>query len=67
MKRIKAKGVAVVVFEPALHEERFFNSPVIRDLDEFKRMSDVIVANRHTPDLADVQAKVYTRDLFGSD
>lgn len=67
MKRIKAKGVEVVVFEPALPEETYFNSPVIRDLEAFKAMCDVIVANRLSRDLADVSDKVYTRDLFGKD
>ncbi|UPT77160.1 nucleotide sugar dehydrogenase [Sulfurovum sp. XGS-02] len=67
MKRIKAKGINVVVYEPVLDEEEFFHSKVIKDLQEFKDISDVIVANRLSNDLKDVEAKVYTRDLFGSD
>ena len=67
MKRIKAKGIDVVVYEPVLQEETFFRSAVIRSVDAFKQMSDVIVANRMVDALGDVVAKVYTRDLFGND
>ena len=67
MKRIKAKGIEVVIYEPNLHEDVFYNSKVIKDLDEFKKLSDVIVANRQSPKLSDVEDKVYTRDIFNSD
>ncbi len=67
MKRIKGKGIEVVVYEPSLEEEEFYRSRVIRDLDEFKRISDVIVANRMSDDIKDVKYKVYTRDLFCRD
>lgn len=67
MKRIKAKGIDVVVYEPVLTENEFFHSKVIKDLDEFKKISDVIVANRQSNALKDVENKVYTRDIFGQD
>ena len=67
MKRIKAKGIEVVVYEPELLEDKFYNSKVINDLSDFKKISDVIIANRVTNEIKDVIVKVYSRDLFNSD
>lgn len=67
MKRIKAKGIEVIVYEPVLEEAEFFRSKIVKDLEEFKLTSDIIVANRLSPELEDVRNKVYTRDIFGSD
>lgn len=67
MKRIKAKGIEVVVYEPSLKEDNFFNSKVIRNLDDFKKMADIIVVNRMTEELADVEEKIYTRDIYSRD
>ena len=67
MKRIKGKGIKVVIYEPVMEESTFFNSKVIKDLEEFKGLSDLIITNRMSDDLMDVKQKVYTRDLFNDD
>lgn len=67
MKRLKAKGIEVVVYEPTLNEEEFFRSKVIKDFEEFKDMSDIIVSNRFERELQEVEEKVYTRDIFRRD
>ena len=67
MKRLKANGIDVVVYEPVLKEEKFFNSKVIKSLNKFKEICDIIVSNRLSKELFDVKEKVYTRDLFNRD
>jgi UDPglucose 6-dehydrogenase len=67
MKRIKAKGIKVIVYEPVLIKERFYNSKVIKNLDDFKKLSDLIIANRMSDEINDVKEKVYTRDIFNHD
>lgn len=67
MKRLKAEGIEVVIYEPVLKEETFYNSQVMKDLGKFKSMCDVIVSNRLSKELSDVEEKVYTRDLFNRD
>ena len=66
MKRIKAKGIKVIIYEPQLNKNSFFGSKVIKDLHEFLNLSNIIIANRNSPELSSVSSKVYTRDLFGN-
>ena len=67
MKRVKAKGIEVIVYEPNIKEQSFFNSRVINDLNKFKSIADIIVSNRQDSDLSDIEEKVFTRDIFKSD
>jgi UDP-glucose 6-dehydrogenase len=67
MKRIKAKGIEVIVYEPALKDELFFNSKVVNDLDEFKRVCDIVIANRIDYNISDIKFKIYSRDIFHID
>jgi UDPglucose 6-dehydrogenase len=67
IERIKAKGIEVIIYEPTLDAEEFFHSKVIKDIDKFKQMSDIVVANRLEKNIDDIKNKVYTRDIFGSD
>jgi len=67
MKRIKAKGIKVIIYEPVIIEKEFFHSKVIENINEFKKKSDLIITNRMSPDLKDVEYKVYSRDLFNDD
>lgn len=67
MKRIKAKGIEVVIYEPQMKDDLYFNSRVIRDIEEFKKISDIILVNRYSEDIADVMDKVYTRDIYFRD
>lgn len=67
MKRIKAKGIKVIVYEPTINEKMFYNSEIVNDIDLFKKLSDVVIANRMTNDLIDIESKIYTRDIYGRD
>ena len=67
MKRVKAKGIPIIIYEPLIKEERFFNSPVYTDLEQFKKDSDLILCNRNSSELSDVQDKIFTRDIFQQD